>query len=142
MQESEQAGASSFGGGRQRRVPGGRDKQFLVRVTEKQHAMLLAKAAVYGVSVQKLMVESALSSVAEVAADNAATRAEVIANLFNTQRFLASIANNVNQIARATNASGELPLEMRDDLRMSLRRSRDAVRHLEGFIRDFQGVER
>lgn len=125
------------GSERRRRVEGGRGKAVLVRLTDEELELLQAKAIRYNVSVPKLLVDAALSTAAEVALDNAATRAEVLAQLFNSQRFLASIANNVNQIARATNAAGSLPPSLESDLQHSLRRARESVVALEAFLADF-----
>jgi len=93
---------------RRRRVEGGRQHRHEVKVTAEEEGRLLALALRYQVSVPKLLVDSTLSG---GAATNAAGREELLAELFRAHRLLAGIANNVNQIARATNATGEAQAE-------------------------------
>lgn len=128
---------SQGGSERRRRVPGGRGRQFHVRVTDEEFELLRAKAIRYDVSVQKLLVDAALSTAAEVAMDNASTRAEVLAQLFNAQRFLASIASNVNQIAKVANASEALSPEQIHELDMVLPKARQSVFDIEDILRNF-----
>ena len=52
----------------------------------------------------RLLVESALSGV-----ETPAERRAWIAELFELRRLLATVANNVNQLAKVANTSGELP---------------------------------
>jgi hypothetical protein len=54
--------------------------------------------------VPHLLVESALSGV-----ETPAERRAWIAGLFELRRLLATVANNVNQLAKVANTSGELP---------------------------------
>ena len=64
---------------------------------------LRARAAELGVSVPRLMVESALSGV-----ETPTDRRRLVAELFETRRLLATVANNVNQLARSANISGQV----------------------------------
>lgn len=93
---------------RQRRAPGGRIARHVVRVTPEQEAQLLALALRYRVSVPKLLVDSALAGGSAAAASNASVRVAIIDELFGVHRLLASISANVNQMAKATNATGEV----------------------------------
>ena len=72
-----------------------------VRVSEEEKKALLVRAAEQNVSVSRLLVESAL-------ADGEAPegRRAVMAELFELRRLLATVANNVNQVAKAVNISG------------------------------------
>ena len=88
---------------RRANAPGGRRHQHKVLVTPEEEAQLLQLSAAQGVSIPRLLVESALAGGAETAAG----RRNVIEELFAVHRLLATIANNVNQIARATNATLE-----------------------------------
>ena len=54
-------------------------------------------------SVPRLMVESALSGV-----ETPTERRATITELFETRRLLATVANNVNQLARSANISGQV----------------------------------
>nr|WP_229734715.1 MobC family plasmid mobilization relaxosome protein [Cellulomonas carbonis] len=56
----------------------------------------------------KLLIDSALADGAVSASANASVREELLVELFRAHRLLAGIANNVNQIARATNATGQV----------------------------------
>ena len=72
----------------------------------------------------RLLVESALPGV-----ETPAERRAWLAELFELRRLLATVANNVNQLARVANTSGELPGDERlsrmfgevDELLVSLR---------------------
>jgi hypothetical protein len=74
-----------------------------VRLTEGERDRLRARAAELGVSVPRLMVESALSGV-----ETPSDRRRMVAELFETRRLLATVANNVNQLAHAANISGQV----------------------------------
>ncbi|HFA6985226.1 TPA: plasmid mobilization relaxosome protein MobC [Neisseria gonorrhoeae] len=109
MAESEdQAGEQGRHVRRRRRVEGGRQHRHVVRVTPEEEARLLAMALKYHVSVPKLLVDSALAGGAGVAATRSLARDEILIELFGAHRLLAGVANNVNQIAKATNATGEV----------------------------------
>lgn len=106
------AGSGSEGrarGLRRRRAnaPGGRHHVHKVRVTPEEEALLLQRAVAQRVTVPRLLVEAALAGDGESAT---ATR-NAVEELFALHRLLASISNNVNQIARATNATFELQPE-------------------------------
>ncbi|EWT06218.1 mobilization protein [Intrasporangium chromatireducens Q5-1] len=96
---------------RRKRVEGGRRHRHEVKVTPEEEGQLLALALRYRVSVPKLLIDSALAGGAANAAANASVRDELLTELFKAYRVLAGIANNVNQIARATNATGEAQAE-------------------------------
>jgi hypothetical protein len=70
----------------------------------EEQRRLRERAGELGVSVPRLMVEAALSG-----AETPAERREWIAQLFELRRLLATVANNVNQLAKTANVSGELP---------------------------------
>lgn len=72
------------------------------------HAWLLARAAEARVTVVRLMVEAALADGKETATD----RLEFATQLFGAFRYLSAISNNINQMAKATNATRELPEEL------------------------------
>ena len=74
-----------------------------VKLTEEERDQLRARAAELGMSVPRLMVESALSGV-----ETPTERRRMIAELFETRRLLATVANNVNQLAHSANISGQV----------------------------------
>lgn len=92
---------------RRANAAGGRRLRHTVKVTEVEETQLAAKAAEQGVTVPRLLVEAALAGGGETATQ----RREVAAELFATYRLLAAISNNINQIAKATNATGEAQTE-------------------------------
>jgi hypothetical protein len=75
-----------------------------VKLTEQEREHLRARADELGMSVPRLLVESALSGV-----ETPTERRRMVAELFETRRLLATIANNVNQLARSANISGHVP---------------------------------
>jgi hypothetical protein len=74
-----------------------------VKLTGEERDQLRARAAELGVSVPRLMVESALSAV-----NTPTDRRQMVAELFETRRLLATVANNVNQLAHSANISGQV----------------------------------
>ena len=94
---------------RRENEPGGRQHSHKVKVTPREEALLLARAEAKHVTVPRLLVESALSA---GSGQTATERRNLITELFRAVRLLASISNNVNQIAKATNATGEVQAEM------------------------------
>ncbi len=86
-------------------VQGGRGGQFKFRISERERAALSAKAERYGISVARLLVESALSKGGESRAD----RQALIMELAQIRTLLSRVSSNVNQIARHANTTGEFP---------------------------------
>lgn len=109
----EVAGGRRFGRRRRANVEGGRQHRHEVKVTPEEEGRLLLLAGEQGVTVARLLVESALSGSAETATE----RREAMAELFAVHRLLAAVSNNVNQIAKATNATGEIQAELVETLR-------------------------
>lgn len=92
---------------RRANVPGGRRHKHEVKVTPEEEARLLMLAEQQRVSVPRLLVEAALASGGETPTE----KREALAELFAVHRVLAGMANNINQIAKATNATGEVQAE-------------------------------
>jgi len=102
-----------------------------VKLTETEREQLRAKAAELEVSVPRLMVESALSGV-----ETPTDRRRMIAELFEVRRLLATVANNVNQLARAANISGQV------DAGRRLEATLGEVDELIGRVRELTGARR
>jgi len=85
-----------------------RGVRHVVRVDGDQEARLQARADERGITVARLLVESALAG----GADAAAVKAATMADLFMVVRLLGQVGNNVNQLARVANATGRLPPEV------------------------------
>ena len=101
-------GARLFGRKRRANVEGGRQHQHKVKVSPEEEAVLARLAAEQQVTIPRLLVESALAS---ESSETPTQRKQAIAELFALHRLLAAVSNNVNQIARATNATGEAQAE-------------------------------
>ena len=104
-----------------------------VRVSEEEKQALLVRAAEQNVSVSRLLVESAL-------ADGEAPegRRAVMAELFELRRLLATVANNVNQVAKATNISGTVP----DSAAGTLADARDLMARIDVALDQLGGARR
>lgn len=112
-----------FGRRRRANVVGGRQYRHEVKVSAEEEGLLLRLAQDQGVTVPRLLVESAL---AFDRGETVSERRNALAELFALHRLLGSIANNVNQIARATNASGEVQADLRSAL-VAVRRIADRI---------------
>jgi hypothetical protein len=93
---------------RQPRQPGGRKNVVKVLLSDQERERLAGRARVAGVSVQRLLVEAALAGDAQTATE----RRGLIAEFAGARRLVAQVSNNVNQLARAANATGEIPAEL------------------------------
>lgn len=87
-----------------RRVGHRRSVIHKVAVTVDQEAELVQRAEAQGWTVNRLLVESALSGGADVAGAKAALAGE----LFAISRLLGAVSRNVNQLTKATHATGEV----------------------------------
>lgn len=85
---------------------GARQHAHQVKVTAQEEAALTRLAAKHGVSVPRLLVESALAPTGEGVGE----RRDAMRNLFALRRQLAGLATNVNQIAHAVNTDGRMPV--------------------------------
>ncbi|BAH56126.1 plasmid mobilization relaxosome protein MobC [Rhodococcus opacus] len=114
---------------RRANVDGGRQARHVVKVTPEEESALLAKAQHARVTVPRLLVESALADHSETASE----RREFAEQLFSGFRLLSAISINVNQMAKATNATGDLP----DNLRVTLDEVRRVARRIDGILQEF-----
>lgn len=91
---------------RQANAPSGRPISHKVRLTEEEHARLLKLADEQEVTIPRLLVESALAS---TSGETPTQRRQAMVELFAIRHQLATVANNINQLARIANVSGEVP---------------------------------
>jgi hypothetical protein len=102
---------SGFAGWKSRRrranVDGGRTHRHEVKVSPDEEALLLALAEKHRVTIPRLLIEAALSEGTE----NPSERRDQFMQLSALQRLVGTLANNINQIARHANATGEVPAE-------------------------------
>lgn len=99
-------GGRMFSRRRRANVEGGRQHVHKVKVTPEEEAQLLQLAEAQGVTIPRLLVESALTS---GASETPTERKQGLAELFAIHTLLARVSNNVNQIARHANAGDEFP---------------------------------
>jgi hypothetical protein len=92
---------------RRENAPGGRKKSFQVYVTDAEEAELSRLAELAGMTVPRLLFESALRS----DITTSTRRAEAIAEIFAVRRLMANVANNVNQVAKFANSESVFPAE-------------------------------
>lgn len=117
---------------RRENAPGGRSHSHRVRVSPEEEAQLVLRAERMGVTVPRLLVESALQGGAErleARRTESQERVQLGVELNQLQRKVGAIGVNINQIARATNATGEWQLE----LESSLVYLRTVLRQIEEF---------
>jgi hypothetical protein len=95
--------------GRQRRANASvkRDRRYTVIVNVDEEARLAARAQEQGVTVPRLLFESAMSSRVETDTE----RKGLIAELFAIRRLLANVSGNMNQLARFANTESVFPAE-------------------------------
>ena len=100
---SEAAGAT-----RQRRVEGGRQHVVKVKLADAEYDAIAGLAADLKVSIQRLLVSSALIPKCRTGTQAPAARipAPAVAELAGLRRLTANLANNINQIARVLNSGG------------------------------------
>lgn len=98
---------------RRENAPGGRRHRHSVLVTPEEEGVLVRLAAEQGVTVPRLLVEAAT---AERAGETASDRRELLTELFGVHRALGAVGNNLNQLTRAANASGDLAVELEHTL--------------------------
>jgi hypothetical protein len=112
--ETNSAASSDGGTERRKRLVGGRHAgRYTVKVSDAEGGILERIAAAQHVSVPRLLFESAMSSELR---ETPTERKAAMAELFTLHRLLASISNNVNQIAKVANATGEIQGELRSTL--------------------------
>lgn len=96
-------------------------------MTPEEEALLLQLALEQQVTVPRLLVESALAT---SAGETPSERRNAMVELFGIHRLLAAVSNNVNQIAKATNATGEV----HEDLVQTLRAVRRTAQRVDDAI--------
>ncbi|UNK47768.1 plasmid mobilization relaxosome protein MobC [Arthrobacter sulfonylureivorans] len=98
---------------RRANAPAGTKKRRDVWVTAEEEASLIARAARERVTVPNLLVSAALSE----HSDSPTERRAIAAELMSLHNLLARSSNNINQLARQANATGEFPAEAREALK-------------------------
>ncbi len=97
------------GTGRRRRIEGGRPGRHNVRTSVEEEGALQRLSLAAGMTVPRYLVESGL---AMESGETITDRRSTITKLYELHRLLAAISNNVNQMAKATNATRETHPEL------------------------------
>ncbi len=87
--------------------PGGRQFRHEVKVTAEEEARLVVLSKQQRVTIPRLLVSSALSR--DTARITVEQQRELLTELFAVHRLLGNMANNVNQVAKAVNSTGDVP---------------------------------
>ena len=88
---------------RQANVPGGRPVRLNLRLSEAEYAALKLAATELSVTVPRYLKEAALAT---SRGETLTERKALLQHLFELQRQLAAVGNNLNQLTRAFNAEG------------------------------------
>ena len=99
--------ANAAGGPRQARI--------VVKVTAEERAALQARATRRGVTVQGLMVSSAMAEELELA--NVDQLRQAMSDLMAAQRVVGRLGDNMNQIAKVANQTQQVPSDFVPALR-------------------------
>lgn len=98
---------------RRENTPAGSKKRRDLWVTVEEEAALVARAEREKVTVPNLLLSAALSA----RNDSPTERRAIMAELMQLHNLLARSSNNINQIARHANATGEIPAETGEALK-------------------------
>ncbi|WP_125778258.1 plasmid mobilization protein [Antribacter gilvus] len=116
---------------RRENASGARTKRHSVYVTPEEAGRLARLAEARHMTVPRLLIEAALAS---ETGQTESERRELLTLLFNLHRALGAIGNNVNQLTKVANATGELSAELHgtlDAVRRALVRLDDAMEEVE-----------
>jgi hypothetical protein len=113
MPEEENSRRPNLSRRRRENAPAGSKKRRDVWVTVQEEAALVARAEREKVTVPNLLVSAALSE----QTDSPTERRAIAAELMSLHNLLARSSNNINQLARQANGTGEFPAEAREALK-------------------------
>ncbi len=105
IMDSDRTPGTTRPGGRLRRVAGGRQRVVKVRLSAHEEEWLVPKAAVMGISVQRLLVESAMAG----GPGSVRLRRTMSEEFLAARRDVHGAAVNLNQLARLGNEHGQAP---------------------------------
>ena len=115
---------------RRKRIEG-KTQYVRVSMSEAERAQLMVLEQQTGLSPSALMVEAVFGSADPVAVQ---LRRNQLAELIQMRHQMATIANNVNQIARHANSTGEVLPETVDTLQEARRFGADVLAKIEELI--------
>ena len=115
---------------RRKRIEG-KTQYVRVSMSEAERAQLMMLEQQTGLSPSALMVEAVFGSADPVAVQ---LRRNQLAELIQMRHLMATIANNVNQIARHANSTGEVLPETVETLQEARRFGADVLAKIEELI--------
>ena len=115
---------------RRKRIEG-KTQYVRVSMSESERAQLMVLEQQTGLSPSALMVEAVFGSVDPVAVQ---LRRNQLAELLAMRRLMATISNNVNQIARHANSTGEVLPETVETMREARRFGEEVLAKIEELI--------
>ena len=115
---------------RRKRIEG-KTQYVRVSMSESERAQLMVLEQQTGLSPSALMVEAVFGSADPVAVQ---LRRNQLAELIQMRQLMATIANNVNQIARHANSTGEVLPETAETLREARRFGEEVLAKIEELI--------
>lgn len=115
---------------RRKRIEG-KTQYVRVSMSESERAALMVLEQQTGLSPSALMVEAVFGSADPVAVQ---LRRNQLAELIQMRQLMATIANNVNQIARHANSTGEVLPETAETLREARRFGDEVLAKIEELI--------
>lgn len=115
---------------RRKRIEG-KTQYVRVSMSEAERAQLMVLEQQTGLSPSALMVKAVFGSADPVAVQ---LRRNQLAELIQMRQLMATIANNVNQIARHANSTGEVLPETAETLREARRFGEDVLAKIEELI--------
>ena len=115
---------------RRKRIEG-KTQYVQVSMSEAERAQLMVLEQQTGLSPSALMVEAVFGSADPVAVQ---LRRNQLAELIQMRHLMATIANNVNQIARHANSTGEVLPETVETLQEARRFGADVLAKIEELI--------
>ena len=115
---------------RRKRIEG-KTQYVRVSMSESERAQLMVLEQQTGLSPSALMVEAVFGSADPVAVQ---LRRNQLAELIQMRHQMATIANNVNQIARHANSTGEVLPETVETMREARRFSEEVLAKIEELI--------
>ena len=115
---------------RRKRIEG-KTQYVRVSMSESERAQLMVLEQQTGLSPSALMVEAVFGAADPVAV---ALRRNQLAELLAMRRLMATISNNVNQIARHANSTGEVLPEAAETIREARRFGEEVLAKIEELI--------
>ena len=115
---------------RRKRIEG-KTQYVRVSMSESERAALMVLEQQTGLSPSALMVEAVFGSADPVAVQ---LRRNQLAELIQMRQLMATIANNVNQIARHANSTGEVLPETVETMREARRFGEEVLAKIEELI--------